>query len=545
MRLALNADVVKQIEGPHVAAGVPLMQRAAEAVTEAVVAEARTIKKDVAGVRVLVLVGKGLNGGDGLIAASMLVQRGLAVSALVVGDDVHLGAMHSARAAGVDVLRAPGAAYDGAREVPIGELVGWSQIVVDGMLGAGARGALRGVPLDVAEAVRAAPRRPVVAIDVPSGIGVDDGTIPGVVLPADHTVTMIVAKPALHLPPAAGLVGRVTVADIGVPIDVPADVLVPEWRDAAAQIWPPTWDDDKYSRGVLGVLAGSETYPGAGMLACSAALRTGLGMVRHLTGGRAGDLAVREHPEIVGADGRVQALLLGPGVAPDTDEYSAVSDRLARALQERTPAVVDAGALEAAVPLLEQGADDELPWVLTPHAGEAARLMTALGEETSRADVLAAPAPLARELARRTGTVVLLKGARTLVAGGGPLRVASAGVPWLASAGSGDVLAGTIGALLTQSAAGAEAGGRELTRADVADAASAGALIHGMAGHRAAGPAPGRPIVAGDVVRVLPHVVGDLLAGRDPAGENSAEGSGGGLLRRFGRGRTTPGTLSR
>jgi NAD(P)H-hydrate repair Nnr-like enzyme with NAD(P)H-hydrate epimerase domain len=136
MRLALNADVVKQIEGPHVAAGVPLMQRAAEAVTEAVVAEARTIKKDVAGVRVLVLVGKGLNGGDGLIAASMLVQRGLAVSALVVGDDVHLGAMHSARAAGVDVLRAPGAAYDGAREVPIGELVGWSQIVVDGMLGA-------------------------------------------------------------------------------------------------------------------------------------------------------------------------------------------------------------------------------------------------------------------------------------------------------------------------------------------------------------------------------------------------------------------------
>jgi hydroxyethylthiazole kinase-like uncharacterized protein yjeF len=525
MRLALNADVVKQIEGPHVAAGVPLMQRAAEAVTEAVVAEARTIKKDVAGVRVLVLVGKGLNGGDGLIAASMLVQRGLAVSALVVGDDVHLGAMHSARAAGVDVLRAPGAAYDGAREVPIGELVGWSQIVVDGMLGAGARGALRGVPLDVAEAVRAAPRRPVVAIDVPSGIGVDDGTIPGVVLPADHTVTMIVAKPALHLPPAAGLVGRVTVADIGVPIDVPADVLVPEWRDAAAQIWPPTWDDDKYSRGVLGVLAGSETYPGAGMLACSAALRTGLGMVRHLTGGRAGDLAVREHPEIVGADGRVQALLLGPGVAPDTDEYSAVSDRLARALQERTPAVVDAGALEAAVPLLEQGADDELPWVLTPHAGEAARLMTALGEETSRADVLAAPAPLARELARRTGTVVLLKGARTLVAGGGPLRVASAGVPWLASAGSGDVLAGTIGALLTQSAAGAEAGG--------------------MAGHRAAGPAPGGPIVAGDVVRVLPHVVGDLLAGRDPAGENSAEGSGGGLLRRFGRGRTTPGTLSR
>ncbi|MGC5615720.1 NAD(P)H-hydrate epimerase [Georgenia sp. Z1491] len=538
MRVALTAAAVRALEEPHLAAGVPLMERAAGAVAAAVEAELRTTRKDLTGSRVLVLVGSGANGGDALLAAARLAAKGVAVVALAVSASAHPPGLYAARTAGVDVQAAPGADLPDARVAgDLAGLAGWAELVVDGMVGTGATGGLRGPALAVAEAVLAAPRRPVVAIDVPSGVGVDDATLPGPVLHADVTVTMIAAKPALLLPPAAGRAGRVEVADIGVPPTGVPHVLAPEWRDVARCVRPPAWDDDKYSRGVLGVVAGSEAFPGAAVLTVAGALRTGVGMIRLLAGRRATDLVLAAHPEVVGVDGRVQALVVGPGTDSGTDR-DALAPALERALGDGTPAVVDAGALPLVPEIVAQPGGEEppaVPLVLTPHAGEAARLLGTLrGGDVPRAEVEEAPAAAATEIAAATGAVVLLKGARTVVAGGGPLRVASAGVPWLATAGSGDVLAGVLGALLATAAARAESDGRTLAPAELADVAVAAAHLHGTAGLRAAGPAPGRPIVAGDVAAALPGVVADLVAGRDPAADNEIDAGGRGLLSRFG-----------
>ncbi|MGC5627338.1 NAD(P)H-hydrate epimerase [Georgenia sp. Z1344] len=540
MRTALTAGAIRTLEEPHLAAGVPLMERAAGTVAAAVEAELRATTKDLTGTRVLVLVGPGANGGDALLAAARLASTGVRVVALTVGDSVHPPGLYAARTAGVDLRSAPGSAVPDVPEATdVPDLVSWSELIVDGMLGIGATGGLRGPARAVAETVLAGPRRTVVAVDVPSGIGVDDGTLPGPVLHADVTVTMIAAKPGILLPPAAGRAGRIEVSDIGVaPTGEPA-VVEPGWAEVARSVHTPSWEDDKYSRGVLGVVAGSETYPGAAVLTVAGALRTGVGMVRHLADRRSVDLVLAAHPEVVGADGRVQALVVGPGTADGADRER-LSAALERALRDGTPTVVDAGALPLVTGLDRSGHGvtgdlaGTVPFVLTPHPGEAARLLSTLrSAEVDRAEVEAAPAAAATEIAHGTGAVVLLKGARTVVAGGGPLRVASAGVPWLATAGSGDVLAGVLGALLTSAGARAEAVGRPLSRAELADAAVAAAHVHGSAGLRAAGDAPGRPIVAGDVAAALPDVVADLVAGRDPAGEQTSA-RGGGILQRFG-----------
>ncbi|MGO1510290.1 MAG: NAD(P)H-hydrate epimerase [Actinomycetaceae bacterium] len=539
MRTALTSADVRALEEPFLAAGVPLMERAARAVADRVETELRRVRKNLTDARVLVLVGPGANGGDGLHAGAMLAAKGVRVVALVLGQKVHPAGLYAARSAGCDVQSAPGSGFTDDPGVDLADLARWPELVVDAATGTGGSGPLRGTALAAVEALRAAPRRPVVAIDVPSGVGVENGTLPGPVLAADVTVTMIAAKPALLLPPAAGVAGRVEVADIGVPATAAPRVLASDRADVTARLRAPTWDDDKYSRGVLGVLAGSSTFPGAGVLTVGAALRTGLGMVRHLAGGRASDLVLAAHPEVVGAAGRVQARVLGPGTDGEADA-EAITRELDASREDGVPTVLDAGALDV-LPhhLAAADADGVRPpgaHVLTPHAGEAARLLTALGEgEVSRSDVLAAPGPCAERLAGLTGAVVLLKGARTVVAGGGALRVADAAVPWLATAGSGDVLAGVLGALLATARAGAEADGTALEHADLADVAVAAAVLHGTAGHRAAGPAPGRPITASDVVAALPGVVADLLAGRDPADDGPGE-TAPGLLRRFGLG---------
>ena len=255
--------------------------------------------------------------------------------------------------------------------------------------------------------------------------------------------------------------------------------------DAAAWIAVPGDDDDKYARGVVGFVTGSARYPGAAVLGVEAALRTGVGMVRYLGPGRATRLVLQRRPEAVTTDGRVQAWVLGSGQdAAERDELTTMF--LENALAQGVPTVLDAGALDLWPKVTG-------PVVMTPHAGELARLL-----ETTKDVVLADRDAAALRAAEAFGATVLLKGAETLVTtgDGGLLRVRNA-TPWVATAGAGDALSGILGALLaTHSGA-----------SDLAPIAATAAWIHGEAARRASA---GGPLTILDLCAQLSGVVGGL-----------------------------------
>lgn len=269
-------------------------------------------------------------------------------------------------------------------------------------------------------------------------------------------------------------------------------------QDATRVLRRPTAGDDKYSRGVIGVRTGSARYPGAAVLGVEAAWRTGTGMVRYLGPARAQDLVLQRRPETVTADGRVQAWLVGSGT--DAAERDARETAALRGILDgELPVVVDAGALDL-VPAAAA------PVIVTPHARELDRLRSSLGlgpgdpEDRERTAI---------ETAEALGGVVLSKGALTIVAApGGWVARVSAGTPWLATAGTGDVLGGILGAVV----AGAAADGRTGT-ADLAACAATAAWVHGRAGHVASvrHGAGGGPVAALDVAEAVPGVIAELL----------------------------------
>lgn len=439
-----------------------LMQRAAAGLAAAVV----DVLGSAYGRRVLLLVGPGDNGGDALWAGARLAGRGAQVEALLLADRAHEAGLRALRAAG-------GRATDEAAELhPSPDLV------VDGIVGIGGR---RGLSPAAAAAVERFAGVPVVAVDVPSGVDVDTGGVDGPHVQADVTVTFGTHKVAHLVDPAATACGALHLVDLGLDPDelgAPAvEALQPD--DVRALLPHPSDVAHKYTRGVVGVRAGSGTYPGAALLAVSGA-NTGLaGMVRYVGPEDIAHTVRSAHPEVVGA-GRVQAWVVGPGGG------DGAGTMLAEARADGVPLVVDADAL--------RHVDEPLPGcVLTPHAGELAAM---LGVE--RAEVEAAPLGFARDAARRWHCVVLLKGHHTLVAHpAGRVRVTTTGVPWLATAGAGDVLAGLVGALL---AAGVEA----------YDAASVGSWLHGAAATEASA---GGPLTASRVAVQIPRLVRDVLSG--------------------------------
>lgn len=260
-----------------------------------------------------------------------------------------------------------------------------------------------------------------------------------------------------------------------------------EWtaRDAAGSIAVPGERDDKYSRGVLGVITGSALYPGAAVLTVEAALRTGVGMLRYL--GEAKDLVLQRRPEAVTAKGRVQAWLLGSGM--DHIERDPVP--LLEALGEGVPTVLDGGALD-----LHDRASG--PVVITPHHGELARLL-----DVSRDDIAADPATWARRAADDLGVTVLLKGHVTHAAGPGLSLAARSAPTWLATAGAGDALAGILGALVATHASATRDDAAELTRL-----AASAAVIHGLAAARASA---GGPLTILDLAAAIPATIAELL----------------------------------
>jgi hydroxyethylthiazole kinase-like uncharacterized protein yjeF len=268
-------------------------------------------------------------------------------------------------------------------------------------------------------------------------------------------------------------------------------------RDSARWIAVPEAGDDKYSRGVLGMLTGSARYPGAAVLGVEGASRTGLGMIRYVGPPRAADFVLARRPEVVTADGRVQAWVIGSGMPPERD--AELQRQVDGILEQGLPTVLDAGALDLLL-------SAEGPVILTPHYGELVPVLRSAGIAADRRAIAADPALWAREAALATGATVLLKGATTHIADASGSRFAvHAGPPWVATAGAGDVLGGVLGALLATHAdeIGADP-------AVLAELAAAAAWLHGEAGRRASA---GGPIVALDIAEALPAVIADLLAG--------------------------------
>jgi hydroxyethylthiazole kinase-like uncharacterized protein yjeF len=463
MRAAHSVEEVRAAEAALMARVPPgtLMQRAAYGLAT-VVADLLRGGDDtgVYGARVLVLVGSGDNGGDALYAGALLARRGAQVEALLLSERAHEGGV-------AELLRRGGrvVTLDAAHE---------PDVVVDGIVGIGGKPGLRP---EAEAAVTRFPRAAVVAVDVPSGVDVDTGELDGPHVRADVTVTFGTHKGCHLLDPAAEAAGVVALVDIG--LELPEPVLTALQADDVAALLPvPQPFDHKYSRGVVGVRAGSATYPGAAVL-CTSGASSGLaGMVRYE--GEAADAVRARHPGIVAGDGRVQAWVVGSG----GDDQAA--EAVARSLADGVPVVVDADGLRHAP--RRSGAS----LVLTPHAGELAELLG-----VDRAEVEARQLAHARRAAEEYDAVVLLKGRHSLtVAPDGRTRVTTSGLPWLAVAGAGDVLAGVVGSLLATGLA-------------PFDAASVGSWVHGAAATLAG---RGGPVTPEGVADAVPQVVRSLLA---------------------------------
>jgi hydroxyethylthiazole kinase-like uncharacterized protein yjeF len=469
MRHYYTADEIREAEAPLLAS-LPeggLMRRAAFGLATVVVRELILLTGGISGRRVCAVVGSGDNGGDALWAATFLRRRGASTDAVLLNPErTHKAALAAFTRAGGRVVESVSAATD---------------LVIDGVVGISGSGPLRPNAAEVFAGVSA----PVVAVDIPSGIDVQTGATDGPHVHAALTVTFGGLKP-VH---ALGDCGRVELVDIGLDLP-PTDVLGFDADDVKDR-WPmPGPKDDKYTQGVTGILAGSATYPGAAVLCTGAAVAATSGMVRYA--GSAGPQVLSHWPEVIAApsapaSGRVQAWAVGPGLG--TDETGAAA--LWFALETDLPVIVDADALTilAAHPDLVMGR--AAPTVLTPHAGEFARLAGSPPGD----DRVAAT----RKLADRLGATVLLKGNVTIVAEpGGPVYLNPAGQSWAATAGSGDVLSGIIGALL---AAGLPAG----------EAAAAAAFVHARAAHLSAAD-PGPDPAPTSASRILAHVRGAIAS---------------------------------
>jgi len=266
-----------------------------------------------------------------------------------------------------------------------------------------------------------------------------------------------------------------------------------EWTiaDAARHIAVPSEQDDKYSRGVLGVITGSVEYPGAAVIGVEAALRTGVGMVRYLGPSPVSELVLQRRPEAVATAGRVQSWLIGSGI--DADRVSEQTDAvISVAMHQPVPIVLDGASVR-------RHAESAGPVVITPHVRELATLIS------GDAEVIAAdPARAARDTADRLGVTVLLKGHGTWVAAPGVLFRVRQAPTWLATAGAGDALGGILGALVATHAAEAMTETRQL-----AELAATAALVHGLAATRASA---GGPFTILDLCRAIPATVAGLLS---------------------------------
>lgn len=488
--------------------GLVLMEQAAAAVTDVVL-------ERVAGAgRVVVVCGPGNNGGDGLACARQLLCRGVEVEAVVLVEETALRGdagvqLDLARRFGLQPVLLPGDDL-GALE----EALGRADVVVDALFGTGLDRPLEGRWSEVVRHLNAS-AKPAVAVDVPSGLSGGSGGVPGEAVEAAVTVTFAAPKLPHVLPPACWRCGRVAVAEIGIPpwvLDARAAMGLVELADVAGWLPGRALDAHKGRFGHLLVVAGRLGRAGAAALAARAAVTAGAGLVTVATAEKAVGPVQALVPEAMvdplpdGPDGaargdgledslaRATAVAVGPGMGTGERQGKMLDWLLGRF---GGPMVLDADALTLLAGKVEVLRGRSAPTVLTPHPGELGRL---LGWPTER--VTADRRAAARELAERSGAVVLAKGARSLVVGGGGLDLANpTGSPGLATGGSGDVLTGLVGSLLAQGL-----GARE--------AAAAGAWLHGRAAELAGETHPGA-VPASELARHLPAAEAEARGARE------------------------------
>ncbi|WP_311588911.1 bifunctional ADP-dependent NAD(P)H-hydrate dehydratase/NAD(P)H-hydrate epimerase [Varibaculum massiliense] len=534
---AFEKQTVRQAEAKVIAEHPQgsLMKKAAGEVSDTTVEFLLARGAKVAETRILGLVGGGDNGGDCLYALSYLAKLGYPCLALILSDNPHEKALAAAKKAEVTIeqIDLTGSARQISRLAARRARV--AGVWIDGLVGTGVNGKLREPLAQVAteltrlyESGRSKVLR--VAIDIPSGIFTDDGRLPGPFLGADVTVTMGGRKSSSLLPPAAYQFGQVRLVDLGLQMKEPRLARL-QAADVGA-LWPvPGPEDHKYTRGVVQVVAGSAAFPLTGVLCVEGAGRAGAGMVRYVGPEDAAFAILSRFPEAVSGAGKHQCLLVGPGVDPK--DSARVREALNQAVQAATsgiPLVLDAGAIDLYPQIISQIPGGTLTHrtILTPHAGEAARLLSTLGAGggrggVSRAEVEASPAAWVQYLADKTGATVLLKGAVTLIASAEGTMFSQAGAPyWTGTAGSGDVLAGIVGAVLAQHQARAEQTGHQLSPSQVSAAVASAAWVHARAARKAAGlpfscSQPdsvnnlGAPVVATDIARQVPGAIAYAL----------------------------------
>jgi hydroxyethylthiazole kinase-like uncharacterized protein yjeF len=441
---------------------------------------------------ILVVAGRGNNGGDGFVAAAELAARGREVSVILLceRDSLQGDAASAARGWKYPVL-------------PFNpQAIGKPALIIDALFGAGLNRPVKGEPYDMIEAINAN-GAPVLAVDLPSGINGTTGAVMGVAIRATETVTFFRRKPGHLLLPGRTHCGRVRLADIGIDAGVLEEIRPQTWENVP-QAWQrafpvPRIDGHKYARGHVVVVSGDMAATGAARMSARGALRAGAGLVtlaspRDALAVNASALTavmvrpidtVVEFGELM-ADKRFNACVIGPGAG--VGERS--RDFVSTALSAKRELVLDADALtsfaDAPDRLFEQiNASDDHQVVLTPHEGEFPRLFSDLSNKHPNRSKL----ERVRAAAERSGAVVLLKGPDTVVAApDGRATIASNAPPWLATAGAGDVLAGMIGGMLAQGVPAFEA-------------ASIGVWMHGE-GAREAGPG----LIAEDLPEVLPAV---------------------------------------
>jgi ADP-dependent NAD(P)H-hydrate dehydratase / NAD(P)H-hydrate epimerase len=493
MRNAHHVAAIRAAESALMA-NVPegaLMQRAAAGLASVCIG----LLPAVYGSRVVVLAGSGDNGGDALYAGARLAARGAVVTAVAAAARVHEAGAAALRDAGGRLVEAA----DPAGRTAADNAIAAADLVIDGLLGIGGHGGLREPAASLAAAAQRAPG-PVVAVDLPSGIDADTGEVAGAAVTADVTVTFGTLKPGLLIDPGASHAGVVEFVDIGLGDYLgPPDVAAAQAADIAEWLPRPTAESDKYRRGVLGIVAGSDRFTGASLLAVGGAIRGGAGMVRLVSTEIPVGLVRQRWPEAVittthaGEDGgaaleqagRVQAWTAGPGMGTGDDSLGLLAAVLATDL----PVLVDADGITLLAAHRGELLPRAAPTLLTPHAGELSRLLGA-----DRADIEARRLHFVTKAAADLGCTVLLKGSTTVIASPEPgqeVLVNPTGTSWLATAGSGDVLSGLAGSLLAQGLGPARA-------------AAAAAYLHGIAARLAA---DGAPIGSEDIITALPAAI--------------------------------------
>lgn len=492
MHELLTPEEMGRADAQAIAGGIPgmaLMNKAGLAVADEIAT------RHPVGRKIAVMCGPGNNGGDGFVAARILKQRGYRVRIGFWGDEDKLA----------------GDAAEARKQCSISsepwtvDLIGWSDCIVDALFGAGLGRPVTGDAADLIAAINAGDAE-VTSVDLPSGLSGYDGQIKGIAVNAHRTVTFFRKKPGHCLSPGKRLCGSVRVVDIGIPERV-LDVVRPRCHENTPDLWrkfwsPPGHDSHKYARGHCFVVSGPASATGAARLAARAALRSGAGLATlaamrdalminaaHTTAIMNREFDSTQELQSLLSDRRVTSIVIGPGLglAPPS------RDRVLAALDCQGLVVLDADALTIFADdpqFLFQRIAGRSPGttVMTPHSGEFTRLFADLAgnAELSKVDRAVAAA-------RRAGAIVLLKGADTVVADPeGAAIINHDSSPWLATAGSGDVLAGIIAGLGAQSISGFWA-------------AAMATHIHSQAAEHA-----GPGLIAEDLVEAIKPVIADL-----------------------------------